>query len=562
MVLGSDLAKINNLDMTIKNTWHIYFIGVLSIILLAGCSENTRPEVLEPILTLSEAADISHTSAKVTSTVNRRGSAKMSYLNLFYGETGSTLIHKLAGNPDLDIVEFDITDLKPGRNYTCYIEAGTLTATLKSNAIRFTTTPNELPRLSSPVPLSTGPLGIIVKFSILEDGGESILEAGCNISKAGSSDAWKIYLPKDNLLMGEWQVSISGLKPLTKYTITPFASNSTGMGYGAPLEYTTKSSIVLMQPGDLTDLFKEDTDIDLDVLTISGPMNGSDFRTLRTILGAPQEMGENIYNVKANSIDLTDVVITEGGDSYDRSRFTVADEVTTDIFADCILLRNAILPNSAKILARNAFARCRALESITISAGIEQILPSAECSSLTSIEVSEANANFSSIEGVLFNHDASEILWFPLAKNGDYRLPSTIKTIGENAFAGTSITTLIIPSSVTTISRGAFCGSSLKEIFLPDNLTNISEGMFQNCTSLTIVHLGSGTEFVGDYVFDGSDISDIYIAASIPPFASADAFFNSRKPLAENCILHVPAGSKKIYRNNAKWGIFNNIEEY
>lgn len=548
--------------MAMKNTRQIYFVLFLTIILLAGCSKNTIPESLEPTIHLSEATEISRTEAKVTATIDKKGSAKLSYINLFYGEIGNSTILKTSGNPDLDIVQFNISDLTPGKTYTCYVEAGTATATLRSNTISFTTIPNELPKLSSPIPLSTGPLGIIVKFDIIEDGGEPILEAGCSIRMADSSESWRTYLPAENLQPGEWQLNITGLKPMTNYTITPFASNSIGEAYGEPLEYTTKNSIVLTQPGDLAALFKRETEIDLDILTISGPMNGSDFKTLRTILGAQQEEQQYIYSIKAKEIDLTDVVITEGGESYDGSRFIVADELTTDIFADCLLLRSAILPNSAKLIARNAFARCNALETITISAGIKQLLPSADCTSLTSIEVSAANSNFSSIDGVLFNRDATEILWFPMAKTGEYQLPSSIKAIGENAFAGTSITTLTIPTSVTTISRGAFYGSSLKEIYLPDNLTNISEGMFQDCISLTSVHLGAGTEFVGDYAFDGTDISNLYIAASIPPFATANAFFNGRKPMAENCILHVPPGKKKIYRNNSNWGIFNNIEEY
>ncbi len=433
---------------------------------------------------------------------------------------------------------------------------------ISSNTITFTTLPNELPKLSDISTLSTGHTGIILQLSILEDGCQPLVKAGCEIRSKGAYESRQIFLQEDNLKEGTWQININGLTPLTTYTITPFAANSVGEAQGTPLEYTTKNSIVLQQPGQLATRLSGSPDIEIDPLTISGYMDGDDFRTLRSILGAPEISGENTFGIKTGEIDLTDAVITEGGGPYDGSRFTVANEVSTDIFADCKHLRTIQLPNNATILARNAFARCSALEAITISANIEQILPSSDCNSLERIEVSKANSIFSSIDGVLFNQAGTEIIWFPCGKTGEYQLPPTLTAIGENAFLGTGITSLIIPPTVTTISRGAFYGSALKEISLPDNLTNVSEGMFQDCSSLTTVRLGKGTEYVGNYAFDGTDIANLYIDATIPPVAAPDAFVNAKRPMAENCILHVPAGTKKIYRNHPRWGIFEIIEEY
>ena len=123
------------------------------------------------------------------------------------------------------------------------------------------------------------------------------------------------------------------------------------------------------------------------------------------------------------------------------------------------------------------------------AAGIATLLPSADCPSLRAIEVSAANTDFSSVDGVLFNHTGTDILWFPLGKTGTFTLPSTVTKIGENAFAGTGITGLVIPPTVTEIGRGAFAGSALEEISLPDNMSNISEGMFQGCAHLSLIHI-------------------------------------------------------------------------
>ena len=199
---------------------------------------------------------------------------------------------------------------------------------------------------------------------------------------------------------------------------------------------------------------------------------------------------------------------------------------------------------------------------IRYSAGVAELLPSAGCSALRAIEVSAANEHYTSVDGVLFNADITEILWFPLGKTGSFTLPSTITSIGENAFYGTSITTLEIPESVTNISRGAFAGSALTEISLPDNLTNVAEGMFQNCRTLTTVHLGRSTDFIGNYAFDGTALTDLYVAATEPPYASAQAFANKSSTITTGCTLHVPAGCRTIYCSHSKWKTFSRIVEY
>ncbi|MDE6523128.1 MAG: leucine-rich repeat domain-containing protein [Muribaculaceae bacterium] len=539
-----------------------YLFMLLSMCILASCSQHTSPSILEPIITLSEATEISRTEATLIATVDRQGEAKLSFITLFYAAEGSAEQIKISGDPQSDKIPFHLTGLKPGQNYIAYIEGGTQTATLKSNTVTFKTQSNELPKLSSAIPLSTGPLGIIVEFNIIEDGGEALTMAGCEIITSGSSEKRRLYLPVSDLNTGTHQLNITGLTPETSYVIIPFAANSIGEAHGESLEYSTKSSIVLQQPGCLSMLFENGGFYDLESLTISGHMNGDDFHTLRILLGVPSTSEDNLSGIKVSDVDLTDAIIAEGGGSYDGSRFTETDKLTSGIFADCTRLRNIVLPSTAVCLDRNAFARCPALKTITISAGIEKLLPSSECPSLTEIRVSKANRNFTSIEGVLFNHDASEIVWFPCGKKGDYQLPATITSIRENAFAETSITKLIIPATVTSISRGAFVGSALTEIILPDNITNISEGMFQNCSDLKSVCLGTDTEFIGNFVFDGTAISSIYLKVDIPPYATKDAFINGMSTIFDECTLFVPVGKKKLYRNHNVWGNFTHIEEF
>ncbi len=71
-------------------------------------------------------------------------------------------------------------------------------------------------------------------------------------------------------------------------------------------------------------------------------------------------------------------------------------------------------------------------------------------------------------------------------------IPSTVRTIGDNAFLGcSSIETISIPDGVTTIGNKAFMDcSSLKEITLPASVKEIGESAFENCKDLASFNAG------------------------------------------------------------------------
>ncbi|MDE6395043.1 MAG: leucine-rich repeat domain-containing protein [Duncaniella sp.] len=540
----------------------VLIFALLSVIISAGCSSPVQPDNLEPTIGPFEATDITRTEALITARIQLNGSAPLTHASFHYGEDGVFSQSVQVGDPGAQILTCHLSGLRPGATYSWYVEAGTATATLRSATMTFTTIPNDRPSVSPLVALSTGPVGIIVSFDITDDGGEPVIEAGCEVRNNHTLETSRICLPSDALSEGSHRVNIGGLSLETSYTFTPFASNTAGESQGEPLDYTTQNSIILDEAGSLPKLFEGSKSVTLQSLTVTGDMNGDDFRFLRLLLGAPLLPGELSVRSEVTEVDLTDANIVEGGESYDGSRYTVADEVTTGLFADCVQLRRILLPVTATVMARDAFARCTALEELTIPAAVGSVLPSDGCPALKVIDVSPANEAYTSVDGVLFNREATEILWFPLGKTGTFVLPSTLTSIGESAFAGTSITGLEIPSSVTAISRGAFAESSLAEITLPDNLTNIQESMFQYCASLTTLHLGKGTEYVGNYFIDGTALTDLYVAADIPPYAPSDAFVNGLLSVFEHCTLHVPAGRKAAYRNHARWGCFNRIVEF
>ena len=75
--------------------------------------------------------------------------------------------------------------------------------------------------------------------------------------------------------------------------------------------------------------------------------------------------------------------------------------------------------------------------SITISNSVTTVGDMAFywCTALTSIDVENANANYSSIDGVLFDKEKTILIWYPAKKtNSSYVVPNSVTTIGDYAF--------------------------------------------------------------------------------------------------------------------------------
>ena len=141
----------------------------------------------------------------------------------------------------------------------------------------------------------------------------------------------------------------------------------------------------------------------------------------------------------------------------------------------------------------DAFYGCTGLTSVTIPNSVTEIGNWAfmDCKGLTKITVDKNNKNYTSVEGVLFNKDKTEILVYPNAKGSSYVIPSSVTEIGYSAFEGcTGLTSVTIPSSVTEIGEGAFRGcTGLKSVTIPNSVTEIRGDAFARCISLTTIKI-------------------------------------------------------------------------
>ena len=193
------------------------------------------------------------------------------------------------------------------------------------------------------------------------------------------------------------------------------------------------------------------------------------------------------YHAFYDGSSLTSITIPEGVTSIDSYAFD-----------DCSSLTNITIPDSVISIGYNAFYYCR---------------------SLTSINVSNNSKNYSSIDGVLFNKDKTQIISYSAGKKEtSYIIPDSVTSIADYAFDNcTRLTSITIPEGVTIIGSSAFDNCiRLTSIVIPNGVTSIAYGAFNECRSLTNITIPDSVTYIGAIAFYGcSSLTSITIPDSV-----------------------------------------------
>lgn len=543
--------------------------AVLCVLGLASCSSD-KPDNFEPQLQTLEAIDITRNEATMVGQCHTTGSTEMPQLWFCYGDDPSmsqktavlTPADNNGGKPDGTVV-YRLSQLTPSTTYYYKLQGGSGNVVLSGEQLSFTTQPNAKPTAGEVTVLGISPLSAIVSYSISETGGDPITESGCYLSRQdggtmGDATTIKLVQTGDADDNGMFRLRIGGLQPEVAYSIRPFAANKNGEDVGEAVSFVTTSTSIINDAGQLTELVGDDK-YRFTTLSIAGFLNGDDLRTLRDMAGCDNEGKATAGQL--SDIDLSGAQIAEGGKAYAEGHFTQTNVVGKAMLASCEKLKRIVLPLQTTKIEADAFRNCSSLHTIEVPTLVESIETSAGCTALSEINVQAGNSHYSSKDGVLLSGDGKNILWFPMGKEGEYTLPSTVTTVGDYAFRNCRIETFHFADGLTSIGKYAFYNSSVKEVSLPSTVKQIPTGLFQKCADLTTVHLGKNTEMLGDYVFDGCPITNLYISAPTPPYCSNNTFASSGNNIFSTCRVHVPKNRRIYYRGDVIWAQFKRIVE-
>ena len=228
------------------------------------------------------------------------------------------------------------------------------------------------------------------------------------------------------------------------------------------------------------------------------------------------------YLSNLTSISMSNSVTLIGEQSfafcYNLNDMTLSNnlvEIKPSAFYECSALTAITLPNSVAIIGDRAFEH-NGFTSVTIPANVTTLGDNVfhACNSLTTIEVSSTNPNYSSLNGVLYNKDQTILFEYPKGKTN---------------------TSFEIPESVTSIGKYAFYYASFSSIVIPSNVATIEESAFAICR----------------------DLKTITCYATNPPLLNGTIFSQVSKTA---CFLKVPAESISLYQNADQWKEFSTIQ--
>ena len=383
--------------------------------------------------------------------------------------------------------------------------------------------------------------------------------------------------------------------------------------------------------GTLTTVLSSTDKMTITNLKLTGTIDARDFKTMRDSMPVLKEIDLN----EASIIEYIGTLGTFGitsktygansipayafqyyGTSKNNTQLTKITlpssliEISAFAFANCTSLNSIIIPPSVLYLRRNCFQNCISFSSITIPSLVNTLEPLVFYQSNCSVIVDQNNPNFSSVDGVLFDSNQLAILYVPASKINNYTIPSTVVSVGSNAFRGCSnLTSITIPSSVMTINDAAFYSCSglktleiptsvlsigydafdssigLTSMDIPSSITTIESQLFYNCSGLKSITIPSSIQAIKSYSFANCNkLTTLTIPSSVQTI-DYNAFYNctsltsiySLNPLPIDlknlvsiflnvdktlCTLFVPPGSKSAYQSASVWMDFKNIVEF
>ncbi|MGA0900321.1 MAG: leucine-rich repeat domain-containing protein [Luteolibacter sp.] len=181
---------------------------------------------------------------------------------------------------------------------------------------------------------------------------------------------------------------------------------------------------------------------------------------------------------------------------------TTATSIESNAFRSCGGLTSITIPSSVTSIGSSAFHGCSGLTSITIPSSVTSIESSAfyGCSAMTSIDVDPANANYSSLNGVLYDNLQTNLIVCPNGKSGVFMIPDGVVQIENYAFSYCDkLSEILLPDTVTTIGSSWIIGcSSLSTLTLPESVASIGMNFVYGCPQLdNVIFLGDAPRMSG-----------------------------------------------------------------
>ena len=298
------------------------------------------------------------------------------------------------------------------------------------------------------------------------------------------------------------------------------------------------------------------------------------------------------------SIVIPDSVTSIGDDAFSYceslTSIVIPDSVTSigdDAFSYCDSLTTVIIGNGVTSIGHDAFYDCDALTSIVIPDSVTSIGRYAfyDCDALINFTVSVDNPNYSSLNGVLFDKDKTELLQYPAQKtDAVFTIPDSVVSIDAGALSTcdnlqsinvssnntmfSSHDGVLFNKDATTLIRYPSAKAD-KSYVVPESVTYLEEYSFYFCDQLECLTISENVERIttgsGRNAFHGNTaLTKLIWNAKKCYFGSEDDILDPESPdyspelAGENSPLAIYMGGEDDGFASVKEIVFGNEVTY
>ena len=270
--------------------------------------------------------------------------------------------------------------------------------------------------------------------------------------------------------------------------------------------------------------------------------------------------------------------------------------ISREAFANNKTITSVVIPTCIKVVAGSAFSHCVNLTSVSFSEGLEYLGSYAftgtgitEVTLPTTLKEAVYPFENSSVVKATFADGTETIpswVFNRCTTLKEVNVPKSVKTIGTNAFnhcklitdftfhegieylgsyafSGTGITEVTLPTTLkdavypfekSSVVKATFADGAeivpswtfnkydtLKEVNLPKTITKIGSNAFNDCKSLTEITLHEGIEYLGNYAFTGSGVTEVALPSTLTSSGYAFEYSSVEKASFADGAKNIPS---------------------
>lgn len=168
-------------------------------------------------------------------------------------------------------------------------------------------------------------------------------------------------------------------------------------------------------------------------------------------------------------------------------------------------VENIVIKEGTKGLEDGFFNFDSVIKTISLPASLQYVGEQSFLSSenIVSVTVADNNNYYSSLDGILYNKEKTELIYYPKGKTDEsFTAPKTVKVIYDCAFYQSSVKNVVLPEGLEKIGNSAFWSNkALESINFPSTLLDVGDNAFEYCSVLDGIALPDGITHIGVSAF-------------------------------------------------------------